>query len=213
MRTSYVYLIGAERGPIKIGHATNAKSRLSTLQVGNWEPLSILHSVSVPWMAAPKIESALKQQYQERRVRGEWFAVPLEVLRPSLEGLSSAYARLRSESDWFSEQVCFALCEDPVRTQQAVSAYLACANRPTTEAYIGSINRLLLNTVGQAAYLMFQAVIVQHRDVGRSLRNKSRLARQAEESLVKALNALTLIWERAQKQGDPLVDFSQRTAA
>lgn len=213
MRTGYVYLIGADTGPIKIGHAVNVKARLSSLQTGNWEPLSILHSVTVPWTVAPAIEGLVHGQFEERRVRGEWFAVPLEVLKPSLDSVALQYSLERQKGDWFSERVCFALCDDPRAAFQAVGQYRDTANKPGMQGYINSINTALLASVGQAAYVMFQVVIVQGRDIGLAVRNNSRLARQAETSMVQSLNALAVIWKKAEAKRNGYLDFSRKRAA
>lgn len=213
MRTGYVYLIGADEGPIKIGHATNVRTRLASLQIGNWRPLTILHSVTVPWTVAPTIEGLVHDQFKEQRVRGEWFAVPLGVIKPTLERVAESYVTERAKGDWFSQQVCFALCDDPLRSFKAVSAYRDTASKPGNGPYIASVNRLLLETAGQAAYVMFQTVIVEGRDISHAVHNSSRLARQAEASLIRALNILTDVWTRAEMMRRNAVDFSRKSAA
>lgn len=201
MRFGYVYLIGnKDSGPIKIGHATQLKQRLNALQVGNPAELSILHSESVPWTLAPSVEKAVQGQFEEKHVRGEWYAVPLCVLRNSLTSIAAAYSTARSERDDFSREICIALCRRPMQARYAVSAYRNCMTRDGTKPFIAGINRRLLETAGQAAYIMFQMAIVENRDMTTRFTNRSRIARQAEASLIQALDTLTDIWDQVDIQ-------------
>lgn len=214
MRTGYVYLIGDEAGgPIKIGHATNVKQRLSTLQVGTWHPLSILHTATVIWTMAPAVERAVQDQFEGQRVRGEWFNVPLLVLQNSLDSVAASYARMRSEGDGFSKDIAIALCKSPERTMGVLSAYRNRANDLTSKAFIAALNRTLLEQAGQASYLMFQMVFIENRDMTNRFRNDAYLARQAEASLVKAMDVLTDIWPTAVARWQMGLDVSARTAA
>jgi len=191
MRLGYVYLIGPTEGPIKIGHAVNVKSRLSQIQTGNWHPVEILHSASVPWLVAPSIETDLHVQFAERCVRGEWFDVPLDVLKPALDGLAAAYSLGLRNSDHFNERQCYALCKDPNTSLAAVSRYRNLANDPTKTKTAQMINSILRQAVGEASYAMFLTVVVHGMNLGSGkFKNNSRLARQAEASLVKALDML-----------------------
>jgi hypothetical protein len=214
MRLGYVYLIGPETGPIKIGHATNIKSRLCSLQMGNWQQLAIHHSVSVPWTVAPTIEQIVHEQFDERRVRGEWFDVPLPVLKSSLDSVASQYLISRERADWFSTNVCYNLTDHPSRSLDIVTRYRNTANDLTQKAFIARVNRALLEEVGQAAYIMFQQVIVENRDISHALYRKPGLARQAEASLIKALNGLVKIWVKIENaRYKEFLDKSQQTAA
>lgn len=191
MRLGYVYLIGPTEGPIKIGHAVNVKSRLSHLQIGNWQPLEILHSASVAWLIAPTVEADLHEQFAERRVRGEWFDVPLDVLKPALDGLAAAHSLRRDNSDDFSERQCYALCKDPNASISAVTHYRNLALNPAKAKTTQMINSILRQAVGEAAYAMFLTVVIRGADLGGAkFRGNARLARQAEASLIKALDML-----------------------
>ena len=191
MRLGYVYLIGPTEGPIKIGHAVNVKTRLSHIQTGNWQEVGILHTASVPWLIAPRVEADLHEQFAERRVRGEWFDVPLDVLKPALDGLATAYSLGRHNSDDFSERQCFALCKDPHASVAAVARYRNLANDPTKTKTAQMINSILRQSVGEASYAMFLTVVIHGIDLGGGkFRNNAGLARQAEASLIKALDML-----------------------
>jgi len=213
MRMSFVYLIGCDAGgPVKIGHARDLRVRLNSLQVGCWEELKVLHSVSVPCTIAPAAEAAMHTRYWEKRVRGEWFAVPLEVLKISLDSSAHTFTTTRSESDHFSREACISLCKHPQRTMEVLSAYRHRANDAAYRAFIKQVNARLYQEAGAAAYVMFKMVFVEHRDMTTRFENQSRLARQAEASLVKALDVLTAFWGCAQA-GWMAVDIPRKIAA
>lgn len=71
-----VYFIQAGQGPIKIGVATNINKRLSMLQVGNHEPLSVLATVQ----GGINLETKLHWKFHKHRVRGEWFEPHPDIL-------------------------------------------------------------------------------------------------------------------------------------
>lgn len=64
-----VYFIGNGRGQVKIGTASNVKSRLSGLQTGSPDELELL--AYIPGGNAR--ERKLHDEYAEYRIRGEWF--------------------------------------------------------------------------------------------------------------------------------------------
>lgn len=212
MRTAYVYLIGPEEGPIKIGHASNLKTRLHQLQIGNWQSLEVLHSVTVPLFTAKGAEAALHRQFAEYRVRGEWFAAPLPVLKAGLEGIAIAAQEAAAANDTFHENSCTRLTADPQATWGVLSAYRNTANNLLAKRYIEGVNAALLKEVGQVAYTVFLTVIVERRDLSRTFYTKPHLARQAERSLVVALDALVNIWRQTSTQRLGL-DVSRRMVA
>lgn len=78
---AYVYVIGADDGPQKIGVANDPKGRLSIFQVGNPTTLVISAAEPVTREQAFAVEHYAHQLLKERRVRGEWFDVsPIEAI-------------------------------------------------------------------------------------------------------------------------------------
>jgi len=70
---SKLYFIQAgENGPIKIGYAAVPSERLRDLQVGNAQPLRLLHEEDFG-DHAPRQEALWHQTFKEARIRGEWF--------------------------------------------------------------------------------------------------------------------------------------------
>jgi hypothetical protein len=92
---SYVYAIGPDAGPVKIGRARDVSKRLIMLQVGHHAPLRVLHTARV--CDASALERAVHDRLATHRVRGEWFdapapdiiaAIDAEIERLGLERLS-----------------------------------------------------------------------------------------------------------------------------
>lgn len=191
-----MYLIGAEAGPIKIGHATNVKTRLHSLQIGNWQQLDVLHTVTVPLFTAKGAEAALHKRFASHRVRGEWFAAPLSLLKPALDAIAIAAQDADAANDTFHENACVRLTQDPRATWGTLTEYRNTANNLLAKKYIQGVNAALLEAVGPVAYSVFLAVIVERRDLSRTVFAKPHLARQAERSLVVALDGLVNIWRR-----------------
>lgn len=81
----FIYFVGSEAGPIKIGIATNVQSRLAALQTGSPVRLSLLASV----------EGDLSREYlyhsifHKHRLHGEWF----EPAQPILDEIAAIGAR------------------------------------------------------------------------------------------------------------------------
>lgn len=75
---SVVYFIQAgQHGPIKIGFTTRLEERLHDLQGGNPIQLRLLATIR----GNASHEQLLHTQFQEHRVRGEWFRPTAQLLR------------------------------------------------------------------------------------------------------------------------------------
>lgn len=82
-RAQFVYIVGSRReGPLKIGRASAPKSRLSTLQTGNPEPLTVFWCYPCPCGAL--IEPLIHRILRKHRRQGEWFNVSVEVAMAAL---------------------------------------------------------------------------------------------------------------------------------
>ncbi len=73
----FVYFIGGERGPIKIGHACDPYTRLRTLQTAYPEDLFIYATLE----GCQADERSLHLEFAEFRLRGEWFERSAPILR------------------------------------------------------------------------------------------------------------------------------------
>ena len=96
---TYLYVIGAENGPVKIGITSNLTSRLAMIQTG-------CHFQAAIWFVWPifsREEAAMHEKtihivYQEYRLSGEWFNIPADQGREAIECAidTDAYFRERA---------------------------------------------------------------------------------------------------------------------
>jgi hypothetical protein len=67
--TRYVYVIGAQIGPVKIGVAAMPRLRMREIQIGYPFELKVL----AQFAGGEKEEAAIHELFREQRLRGEWF--------------------------------------------------------------------------------------------------------------------------------------------
>jgi hypothetical protein len=82
----YVYFIGTEHGPIKIGSARSPYQRLCTLQTANAEELYLFAYAE----GGVRLERELHTRFSDLRLRGEWFRRSYPILHTILEWQSRA---------------------------------------------------------------------------------------------------------------------------
>jgi hypothetical protein len=68
-RLEGVYVIQAEDGPVKIGHSTNVRRRMSTLQISSPVPLSLVAVLS----GDRTTEKEMHARFAGSHKHGEWF--------------------------------------------------------------------------------------------------------------------------------------------
>lgn len=71
----FIYFIGSENGPIKIGKAKNVLYRLRGIQTGSPYQLSILGVM----LGRPELEKAMHSKFKNYRLNGEWFEASEEI--------------------------------------------------------------------------------------------------------------------------------------
>ena len=77
MASSYVYFIGPEHGPIKIGTAIDPYGRINNLQVGCVDQLHLYAMVE----GDRYVERQFHAEFCRDKMRGEWFARTDRLLR------------------------------------------------------------------------------------------------------------------------------------
>jgi hypothetical protein len=190
MRTQFVYVIGPETGPLKIGVATALDKRLQSLQIGCWHTLSVRHSTTVPADIAYPLERALHNRFKTQHLRGEWFDIPLDEAVAAVDSLAQDLVRARASQDGFSARHCLFMADDPAAAQFAVTRF----RNDVEKRRAGNVSERLLARVGLASHVVFTQTIIERRDITATVSGSSHLARQAEASLVKALNGLVEIY-------------------
>lgn len=75
---NYIYVIGGNEKPYKIGITNNPARRLKNLQTGHPSKLKIHHIEPVPDNQVRLIEQTIHQTIKYRKTHGEWFDIELE---------------------------------------------------------------------------------------------------------------------------------------
>ena len=75
VKTAYLYVIGADTGPHKVGFTIKPTYRLTTLGIGSPVPLTIKHVIAVPWVTRKFSEKYAHALLASRHSHGEWFDV------------------------------------------------------------------------------------------------------------------------------------------
>lgn len=76
----HLYVIGAERGPYKVGVASDLGRRLTGIQTSSHRPLFI-HCHSEPMPNAADVERQIHRKLQVHNLSGEWFRCSLRTVR------------------------------------------------------------------------------------------------------------------------------------
>lgn len=94
----YIYVIGREEGPVKVGITSNLKGRLCQIQTGCYFKAEILHAEPMLDRShALHHEAAFHDVYAEKRLVGEWFDLEadlaIELIETGLEHEAYFHAR------------------------------------------------------------------------------------------------------------------------
>lgn len=99
---TYVYVIGREQGPVKVGISKNPTARLANLQGGCPFRLRILHKAAADSPAhAFAMEQEVHEVHQPSRLIGEWFNIDLEQAIEAIEICfdAGAYFKARAQRE------------------------------------------------------------------------------------------------------------------
>ena len=69
----FIYVIGPEVGPQKIGLSGDVDKRLQTLQTGFPQTLCVHHKEPIEAKKVRVLEKKIHTELNHKRVRGEWF--------------------------------------------------------------------------------------------------------------------------------------------
>jgi predicted GIY-YIG superfamily endonuclease len=81
----YVYVIGREQGPVKVGISADPATRLTNIQVGCPFQLKLLYVRKLRSRAHAKHhEKSFHEVWENDHIRGEWFKLDAEI---AIEGV------------------------------------------------------------------------------------------------------------------------------
>lgn len=84
--SGYVYLLKSENGHYKIGKAKNPDNRLKTFTVKL--PFKVEYICTIQTVDMGELEAALHEQYETKRIDGEWFNLEPEDIE-YIKGMAS----------------------------------------------------------------------------------------------------------------------------
>lgn len=209
----FVYVIGSQDNPVKIGHANRVEKRLTSLQMGNPDDLRILGKVVVPWDLAAPIEKETHHVLRHYHRRGEWFNVSAETALKVIEGVKSAVEVSNDNHRHTATHLdgIFATYNLHPWARQALHHYHVCLNTNGGHVDVKKMNALINRDAGTAALLAFQT-FRERKSFFYDLQCKDPATfRAACEAVVKAINALS-IWYAENRQAR-LLDKISRNAA
>lgn len=88
----YVYVIGAEGQPVKIGIALDPEKRLKAIQNGFPHRLRIYAQVEAFGGLAPRVEREAHRMLADHRMNGEWFACSPELAEATVRRVLASLA-------------------------------------------------------------------------------------------------------------------------
>lgn len=190
-REAFIYIVGSDRNPVKVGHAENLAARLAGLQIGNPEQLFLHHAFAVPRHLVKQAEAAVHLELSGRRRRGEWFNVEADdafdvVVRESCRVMGWHDAAFRP---WQIElrRVLHRL-DLSERAIEGVAVYLSCRGAEEIDAEIAE-------RAGQAAQQVFEAVVRCEATVASFAASQVELA-EMYDRFVAALNVVAERYDR-----------------
>jgi predicted GIY-YIG superfamily endonuclease len=74
----FIYVIGPEDGPQKIGITNNLKTRLMAIQTGNPDKLYVHHFEEVNPKRVRMLEKKIHSELNYKKLKGEWFNITKE---------------------------------------------------------------------------------------------------------------------------------------
>jgi hypothetical protein len=91
---SYIYIIGSDKPPYKIGISRNPERRLKNIQTGHPHKLQIWELRETDSKRTKLLESVIHKHLVNYRMTGEWFNIPLEEAKHHVD-----FALIRYEDD------------------------------------------------------------------------------------------------------------------
>lgn len=76
--SSYIYIIGSDNPPYKIGISKDPQQRLKSIQTGHPHQLQILELRETDSKKTKLLESVIHKHLNRYRMKGEWFDIPLK---------------------------------------------------------------------------------------------------------------------------------------
>ena len=90
MNNSYIYIIGSEEKPYKIGFSKTPEKRLKELQTGHPKKLLLYYVEEINESEIRYIEKCIHKELKFKKSHGEWFNIEIEESKSEI-----LYAKMR----------------------------------------------------------------------------------------------------------------------
>jgi hypothetical protein len=209
----FVYVIGSQDNPVKVGHAERTDNRLSQLNVGNPDPLVLHHRVGVPWRNVRDVEKLAHRMLEKHHRRGEWYNVSAAH---ALEVIESAKATILSSNDnelmWMTElEEIMVGHEMSPWAPHAMNFYQQNARRLNTRRLTLRLHAVIRLMTGNEGLIAFRVFTNKRSDLMRLRAFSPAEYRRATAATAAAINALSDYYRR--KREAILLDEIRRNAA
>ena len=77
MTTSFIYIIGSDKAPYKVGISRDPNKRLKSLQTGHPFPLQLHYTKETDICKTKLLETVIHRHLKMHKTSGEWFDVTL----------------------------------------------------------------------------------------------------------------------------------------
>lgn len=202
MNTSYVYIVGVSTNPVKIGHAADVVTRVSQLQIGNPDQLTVHKTFQVDWSRAADIERQIHKKLEKERRRGEWFNVDAERAIKVASGvvgrIEGAIQRQIEDQDHLVDGIARVARRVAVHgnAREAVEFYTSEWRVKRDTKAVRTMNAYIVQEAGAPALVLFEKVVLEGLNIEYALgikRHGDETREQVQAGyavLAQALNAL-----------------------
>lgn len=210
---SFVYVIGSQDNPVKIGYGDRVETRLVSMQVGNPDELKILGRVVVPWDKAGAVEKGAHELLWDRHRRGEWFNVTAAEALAAIEAALAAEMSSNDNVRHRASQLEEILATYPTHqwATHALRHYHVKQNTAGETRDVEEMHSVIREKAGAAALVAFQTFQKRTTTIFELRRRDPAAFRAACEATVKAINALSIWYANAHRRGH--LDKTSRNAA
>lgn len=189
---AFIYVIGVDQQPVKIGRAENPYKRIASLQVGSPGRLTLHDALMVHAPIADKIEREVHHHFRSLRLSGEWFDVgheaASEVVERYASHLSGQYRQANPKAD--TSDVLRLMADGRIShfAGRAIAELRRYPNR--TSPWRVHLDAAIKRAGGQPSAAIFDAVVVRGNTLSSLFGVAPTKRGKAEDALVVALSAM-----------------------
>lgn len=196
MKTRFIYVVGVDDKPVKIGSARNVDARVKELQIGCPAKLNVYLTVDAGFDVARSIEMRAHGILKEHRLHGEWFDVDVEQAKAAIikasESVMPDEIRIRLNDDdplvWLEAEY-----ELHPWAKEAVREYRGLCSANGRKRAVAKIDAMIVKQSSITALSVLRVVALERKDLAKVLKNEQQFDR-AKHLLQKAVNELAKIY-------------------